>query len=244
MCGIAGALILRPNRPNLTLLRETVRQCRRRGEDSFGAVSWSPSAGWREARETNGSIDLLDGMFPTETDGPHFFLHTSRAEPTTEFQQNKTARDIPPFRVGDIAVAHNGIIANDGELARTYGITPPSAIDTAVLPALVAQVGFWRAVRELQGGSAIGVIDAHCARLRLARNFLPLVVAWMPGMLAFASEASFLPGHEAVFPPFRLWEMPPYTGIEFSPAGYHAPIPWGEDCVGADQSDWIPYPSE
>jgi len=244
MCGIAGALIYEPGAARLDCLLAAVDASAARGEDSFGVVRWSPSEGFRHygrpGRERNGWLDAVGGP---AADEPTVYLHTSRAEPTTEWQQNKTDEDIPPFIAEGIAVAHNGIIANDEELANRYRINPASQIDTALLPPLVSRLGVWRTVANLKGGAALAIFDSASAQLVLCRNFMPLVTTWQPGIICFASEADFFPGTGAPFPPYQLWELPPFTGIELSARGFRGPFAWGKQPQSGDDAAWRPYPS-
>lgn len=242
MCGIAGALIYDQSVARLDGLVAAVDASASRGEDSFGVVRWSPSTGFRRHASLGQARDRwLDLIGRPEPGEPTVFLHTSRAEPTTEWLRHKTHTDIPPFIVDGVAVAHNGIIANDKELARAYQVTPISEIDTAVVPALVSRLGVRQTVANLKGGAALAIFDSTSARLVLCRNFMPLVIIWAPGIVCFASEAGFFPGARDPFPPFQLWELPPHTGIELSTRGFVGPFAWGEQA--APNGDWLPYPS-
>jgi 7-cyano-7-deazaguanine synthase len=244
MCGIAGALVYDPKAARLDRLLAAVDASSARGEDSFGIVRWSPSAGFRSHRRL-GPVreEWLDAIGLPEPDEPTVFLHTARAEPTTEWVRDKTNRDIPPFVVDGVAVAHNGIVANDEELARAHHITRVSPIDTAVIPALVASVGIWQTIASLEGGAALAIFDSASAQLVLCRNFMPLVLVWEPGIVCFASEAGFFPGARGPFPAFQLWELPPYTGIKLSEKGFCGPFAWGEQPEPGTGRDWSPYPS-
>jgi len=240
MCGIAGALVY--GKAPLDLFFHAVSECRNRGEDSFGVVRWSPSSGWKELRRLTCRIEECVDFFQDGQPGPHFYLHTSRAEPTTEFRPTKTETEIPPFRDGEVAVAHNGIIANDKRIARFFHITATSPIDTAIVPTVVQKIGFWRAIRLFRGGSAFGIIDARRGSLYLARNFLPLTVIWLPGMVAFASESQFFAGVDSPFPPYRVWHMPTFTAIEFCTRGYRDPISWGNIPDENIEPQWRSFP--
>lgn len=235
MCGIAGALVY-GNAP-ADLFFDAVRACRSRGQDSFGLVRWSLAEGWKEVRSF-ASDGAGCSTFLADQGCPRFYLHTSRAEPTTEYKRLKSEDDVPPFRRASVAVAHNGTIANDRQLARRFGIQVSSSIDTAIMPELVRRLGFWQALKYLQGGCAFGVVDAECGSLYMARNFLPLTIVWQPGILVFASERNFFPQADSPFPPYRMWDLPAYMGIEFSPLGYRDPVPWGE----LPQQNWNPFP--
>src|SRR5690606_39454844 len=65
-------------------------------------------------------------------------LNNNRAEPTTEWVAEKSEVDIQPFTYDGWIVAHNGVIANDRELAEQYGVTPYTSIDSGVLPAVMS----------------------------------------------------------------------------------------------------------
>lgn len=239
MCGIAGALVY--GNARLDLFFDAVRACRSRGEDSFGVVRWSPADGWKEVRRFSCTVDECLPLSCNQP-SPQFYLHTSRAEPTTEYQKLKSETDIPPFRTASIAVAHNGIIANDRQLACRFGIRPSSRIDTAIMPDLIDRIGFWRALRHIEGGCAFAVIEAAQNTLYLARNFLPLTMVWQPGVISFASERSFFADAGRPFPPYRIWDLPPYTGIELSPAGYRDPVAWGTIPDSSSSRAWNRYP--
>jgi 7-cyano-7-deazaguanine synthase len=243
MCGIAGALIYDQKAARLDCLLAAVHASVARGEDSFGVVRWSPSTGFRRNyRRGHARDSWLDAVGRPEPDEPTVFLHTSRAEPTTEWLRDKTDKDIPPFVVDGVAVAQNGIVANDEDLARVHHVARVSPIDTAVIPALVARLGIWPTIASLKGGSALAIFDSASAQLVLCRNFMPLVLAWGPGIVCFASEAGFFPGARDPFPPFQLWELPPYSGIELSARGFRGPVAWGEQPEMRTEADWQPYP--
>ncbi len=244
MCGIAGALIYDQKAARLDCLLAAVDASTARGEDSFGVVRWSPSSGFRrDGRIGHDGEGWLDAIGWPEPDEPTVFLHTARAEPTTEWIREKTDGDIPPFVVDGVAVAHNGIVANDEELARAYHVDRTSPIDTAVIPALVARLGIWQTVASLKGGAALAIFDSASAQLALCRNFMPLALIWAPGIVCFASEAGFFPGARDPFPPFQIWELPPFTGIELSEQGFCGPFAWGEQPEPGNERHWRPYPS-
>jgi 7-cyano-7-deazaguanine synthase len=244
MCGIAGALVYDPGSARLDCLLAAVKGSAARGQDAFGVVRWSPSTGFRKyGRHVCGPHDWLDELGRPEPGELTVYLHTSRAEPTTEWRREKTESDIPPFVDEGVAVAHNGIIANDDELTGQYGLRPVSPIDTAIVPQLVTRLGMWKAITELKGGSALAVLNSRQQMLALWRNFLPLVLTWEPGIVCFASEAGFFPGAARPFRPYQTWELPPFSGIEVSAKGFRGPLSWG--CGAADdpeKSAWETFP--
>jgi 7-cyano-7-deazaguanine synthase len=259
MCGIAGALVYETRAARLDRLVAAIDVSASRGQDSFGVVRWSPSTGFRRfahvgparspvSSSPDGQVGTwfpgwLDAVGFPERDEPTIFLHTSRAEPTTEWVRHKTDADVPPFVADGVAVAHNGILANDGALERAYGIDRLSMIDTAVIPPLVARNGVWRTIASLRGGAALAIFDSRSERLVLCRNFMPLVLTWEPGIICFASEAAFFPGARDPFPPFHLWELPPFSTIELSVDGFAGPFAWGQQPELRDPPDWRPFPA-
>lgn len=246
MCGIAGSIIYSEEGKikSVELLTQAIRGCRSRGIDSFGMVSWHHQLGWSEIREFHDATDEAIGKIKKDTinEGAFFYLHTSRAEPTTEWEKHKNTGDIPPFCQENIALAHNGIISNDQELVNQYKINRNSKIDTAIVPALVKKLGMWEAIKKLKGGCAIGIVDSSAQALYLYRNFLPLTLAWAPGVVVFASELNFFDDALKPFSDTKIWQLPLYTGIELSKIGYRYPI--NLDTVGdsKDNLNWIPYP--
>jgi 7-cyano-7-deazaguanine synthase len=244
MCGIAGAAIYDPNVARLDGLLAVVEASASRGEDAFGVVRWSRSAGFsRVACHGRVERDWLTRLGAPTPDEVTFYIHTSRAEPTTEWRDKRTDADIPPFVDHGIAVAHNGIIANDETLVRRFEVERPSHVDTAILPALVARLGIWTAIAELRGGAALAIVKARSAKLVLCRNFMPLVVGWEPGIVSFASETAFFPGAGRPFRSRQLWELPPFTGVEISAHGYRGPFEWGQVVDAADDAAWSPFPA-
>ena len=244
MCGIAGAFVYEPEDARLNCLVAAVEASASRGEDAFGVVRWSPSTGFRRyCRHSRGEHEWLGELGHPEPGEITAYLHTSRAEPTTEWRPSKADADIPPFVGEGVAVAHNGIIANDQSLAERFGVPRCSAIDTAVVPGLVARLGVWEAVAALEGGSALAILDSRQEVLTLCRNFLPLALAWEPGMICFASEARFFPGAERPFRSYQSWEMPPYTTLQISAQGFRGPVVWGGASPYDEGGDWQQFPA-
>jgi len=244
MCGIAGAFIYDERGRDLRLLQGVVDKCRQRGLDAYGLLRWSPMESWKEFRHNNEiTAGDMDEVYSPPVSFPTIFLHTSRAEPTTEWRDKKTVADIPPFRDGAFAVAHNGIISNDHLLETRHALGRCSPIDTSVLPPLFSKVGLGPALRELQGGAALGVVDATHPALHVYRNFMPASILWRPGICVFASEAAFFPGHGLPLPDYVSWTLPAYSGVTFSMRGYSGPFKWEAAQSAGEITAWNPYPS-
>ncbi len=244
MCGIAGAFVYEPEAARLDCLIAAIDASAARGEDAFGVVRWSPSTGFRRfLRHACGEHGWLTAVGTPEPGEPTIYLHTSRAEPTTEWRKEKSDADIPPFVDQGIAVAHNGIIANDDALALEFGLRRSSTIDTSIVPGLVERLGIWDAVGALKGGSALAILDSRKTELVLCRNFMPLVVSWEPGIVCFASEAGFFPEGGRPFRSYQSWELPPYSAIQISSHGFRGPSEWGQDPGWKTNEPWEPFPA-
>jgi 7-cyano-7-deazaguanine synthase len=244
MCGIAGALVYEPKIAQLDRFLTAVDTSALRGKDAFGVIRWSPSSGFKHYRHKSqqGKDGWLQSIGCPEKTEATIYIHTSRAEPTTEWLQEKSETDIPPFVEMGIAAAHNGIIANDDELVAKHKLARISSIDTAIIPSLVASIGVWKAVAAIRGGFALGIIDSYRAALVLCRNFMPLSLAWEPGIVCFASESTFFSDVDQPFRPYQIWELPPYTGIELYADGYCAPVAWENLQNQQEKTIRHPYP--
>ena len=213
MCGINGAVYCGAT-PQESILREIILRCADRGQDGCGVVAWG-DAGWQDTRCVGGAECLPHGFVPA---GARIVINTNRAEPTTEWVQHKTCADVQPFRTDRTAVSHNGIIANDRALRSTYGIETPSAIDTAILPPLIDRLGVREAISVLVGGLALAVLDARGPQLHLYRNFMPLAIAWRPGVYYFSSEAKNLP-RGGIGGDYVTEILPPFSGVTIESSG-------------------------
>ena len=243
MCGIAGALIYDSNIFKPNKLYEAIDSSIDRGHDSYGIIKHNMS-GWSDYKSTTKfTQDNLNSIITDNVSDQTLIIHTSRAEPTTEWQIDKSENNIPPFRNEQYAVAHNGIISNDKELALKFNINRSSSIDTSILPDLFSKIGIWKGINEIDGGSALAIIESRENSLVLCRNFMPLTLVWEPGAVFFASESRFFRNFDQPFSPFVIWELPPYTCIKLSAKGFKYPIPWGEIPERDYVNDWMPYPN-
>lgn len=138
-----------------------------------------------------------------------------RAEPTTEFVQEKNPDDQQPYSSWGWHVVHNGTIANDKKL-RTNQIK--TDIDSA---AIVETLGpnatfsnFFNSVLKLKGSYAI--LAAHNnnpQRIFAAANYRPIWYSVRPEGTYFASARHHFPSDH--IPQM----MPPYTAAIFTAEG-------------------------
>ena len=208
-------------------LTELIRRGCDRGRDSFGVTCVSEAGTIVEMKELGSSSMLGDDELFIGQDTT-VVLNNNRAEPTTEWVAEKSEVDIQPFTYDGWIVAHNGVIANDRELAEQYGVTPYTSIDSGVLPAVMS-------VKSPDGLDAFVLRDflrdevlgsfaaafAHTSdpyRVILATNYKPLYVEYDQDLktVFWSSLEGYLKDpnkkiHEEFQSHSQVKEMPPYT---------------------------------
>ncbi len=223
MCSISGFILIAPCKDAQALAQsygEVLTLGQSRGHDSTGIVTMQ-SNGSVTRRVNLGGPDIphLLSVIDSST---RILIGNNRAEPTTEFIQEKSGEDIQPFGDGIVFVSHNGIIANDQELAKEYKIKRQTRIDTSIIPGLVLQLGIQQALEKLSGSYALAIMDRRDPqRLWLARNFKPLYLQARPeyGAIFFASRPEHLRKNnslEGSLSEPAIVEVPPYSMVEIN----------------------------
>jgi 7-cyano-7-deazaguanine synthase len=230
MCAITGftSFLSRPHDEQFVMaFIKLLSRSRARGRDGFGYVGFLGRRNtavavqkWIPPNEPDlYDIEVADAIANSVT-----FMANHRAEPTTEFVPNKRKEDQQPYQVGDIWCVHNGVIANDKELFRQYGLVRPDPmpplIDSWAIPYLVAKEGIHNALKLLKGSMATAIYDTVGSMLYLYRNYKPLHLYWNDqaeiyvfssfGMQATEHGPGALEGFPGVW---REMEFPPYTLI-------------------------------
>lgn len=140
-----------------------------------------------------------------------------RAEPTTEFVEQKRDYDQQPYRLGKWTIVHNGTIANDKAL-RTDRLT--TTIDSAAIVELLAELDmevesfsaianhFRDSIQKLKGSYAIlATHDDHRDIVFAACNYRPIWFASDVSGTYFASARDYFP--EQMTPqmvePYSCW---------------------------------------
>ena len=226
MCSIAGCVIFDKPRTELELLaiekkmRSVIIRGEDRGRDSYGIVSFQRDGSVVEIKNVGRPSNSLGDerfVFSTST----IVMNNDRAEPTTEYVENKRSNDIQPFG-RNIYVTHNGVIANDHELELRYNITRSSKIDSAILPPLFEKL--WngtaselqRIVRDVVLGSfALAVVDKRNPnRVAIACNYKPIFLEYdlEHDVMFFTSLESYLEdASKPVWETNPLRQMTPYS---------------------------------
>ena len=160
MCGIVGYV---GPRPALAVVVEGLRRLEYRGYDSSG-VAVLGADGLQIAKKA-GRIENLDKLIASELSASSLTGHTGMGHTRWATHGGPTDRNAHPHAdaAGRVAVVHNGIIENFGELRAALerdGVEFASETDTETVAHLVA------AQLRSSGGSLADALRAVCRRLR------------------------------------------------------------------------------
>lgn len=236
MCSIFGRVALGASTVVLPLDLLAVAQLR--GHDSWGVSSL-------DGEDLRATSDDLSGYPEDGVTSTGWIIGNTRAEPTTEFVENKRAEDVQPFLAGDLVVAHNGTIANDKELLASVGIDwrvtldlGRSKVDTARW-AVVADArgvdtpeGVLALLGETIGSYGIAVGSRSHGWLVLATNYKPIWTRVVEDddevdgpALEWTSVAPRLTGMTYLERLHDGWTMlDPYSALIIDQSGDHAGI--------------------
>lgn len=167
MCGIVGVVARTPVHDIVS----RALQCNNaRGRDSWGF--WTPDDSFRSTVGYPNSDDPeVDAWIGTN----NVLIANLRAEPTTEFVNQKQHIDVQPYEYGDWVIVHNGTIANDKALVEELGLSPPTRIDSWVIAPTFQKWGFRNGLRRLVGSYAIIAVNKKQPdRIYYAMNYRPL----------------------------------------------------------------------
>jgi len=215
MCSVFGALVHVTTASGLAeanrILKTLYERSHERGRDGRG---WTLR--WRDYEDkmdvtSHRSVESASDRHIGKA--PHLHVLTEsavlvgnmRAEPTTEFIKRKAVHDQQPYDVGRWSVVHNGTIANDKKL-RVLDVPHPSAIDSAVIPELLAQADrdfgtsnatdhgkFKSVVSQLRGSYAILAATHDVDQILVACNYRPVWYIETPVGLFFGSTRRSFP---------------------------------------------------
>ncbi len=194
MCGIVGAVAQRYVAP---ILLEGLRRLEYRGYDSAGMVVLTAQHALARQRVLGKVSGLADALAQLPLEGTLGIAHTrwaTHGEPSTRNAHPHVCRD-------HVALVHNGIIENHGELKRQQiadGYEFSSDTDTEVAVNEIHRhlelgcdllTAVQKATRVLDGAFALGVVARDCPdRLIAARRGSPLVIGLGIGENFIASD--------------------------------------------------------
>jgi len=221
-CAIGGCLNLKQSPLTKGALTRYERLCRasvERGRDSWGIVQLSDSAPTIVAKQVGRIDEAVLSFAPTTRSS----IFVCRAEPTTEAVYEKQPTDIPPFGHNGWWVAHNGVIANDHELANLFQVKPKSVVDSAIIPAILPLLmndakdrgPLIRLLRDqVKGSFALAIIHEKTPHsVILATNYRPLFSQIYEGVLYWSSSAHYF--QDSLM---ATSQHNPYTLIEVDPS--------------------------
>lgn len=240
MCSIIGALVRRIDTHQKIqavndILEHIWQTSHERGRDGRGFVinssAESELLAYREVTRSNGRAVRAPALHKVCRSA--VVVGDLRAEPTTEFVQEKRLSDQQPYTFGKWSIAHNGTIANDKEL-RTNDL--PTTIDSAAIAEQLAHthgtlVDFAKVIRKLRGSYAIlATHRGHTDKLFVAANYRPVWYIETPYGLFFASARDYLPQEY----PARM--LKPYTAALFDQNGLKNDVPLYPNAITSERA--------
>lgn len=183
MCGIFG--FIGPEDLDSRSAKTLVKHAQQRGRDSSGMVIRNKDA--YRAYRADFPIDRLLKRIPPL--GNLFFGHSRLVTNSTTDNQ--------PVTREQIMVLHNGIIVNHAEVWPLLGKTPLRAIDTEVIPAIIAshlddggtiETAAERVLSIAEGVVACAALIPHLGKLLLFSNNGSLYLGEKSHGLVFSSE--------------------------------------------------------
>jgi glutamine---fructose-6-phosphate transaminase (isomerizing) len=202
MCGIVGYV---GERTAASVVLDALRRLEYRGYDSAGLAIIEEPTGSESAQLTIvravGKLDnLAHAIDSMELPGSVGLGHTRWATHGRPSEANAH-----PHRSGSVAVVHNGIIENHGELKEKLlleGIVFQSDTDTEIVAHLIARAlgslpdpgadlraAFVAALRQIRGSYALGVVSRDAPDMLLvAKSASPLVLGLGDGETLAASD--------------------------------------------------------
>jgi glutamine---fructose-6-phosphate transaminase (isomerizing) len=194
MCGIVGAVAERNVVP---ILMEGLQRLEYRGYDSAGLAVRQPNGRLERIRSVGKVAVLRQLLDQRPTEGGLGIAHTRWATHGMPAERNAH----PHMSGEQVAVVHNGIIENHGELReelKGQGYVFTSDTDTEVIAHLLAHTldsepdllkAVQAAIRQLVGAYALAVVSPdHPDRMVVARAGSPLVVGLGVGENFIASD--------------------------------------------------------
>ena len=198
MCGIIGYI---GEKPAMPILIDGLRRLEYRGYDSAGVAVMEDSI---SIHKTIGRIADLEDIIPSSSFGTMGIAHTRWATHGSVTQENAH----PHLSMDEsIAVVHNGIIENAGNLRKRLietGIEFRSETDTEVIVHLISReieagMVLLEAVRRtlmlLRGTWGIAVMMHGSEEVICARNGSPLVIGIGEGEMYISSDPHPLSSH-------------------------------------------------
>ena len=204
MCGIVGYAGTEQAAP---VLLDGLSRLEYRGYDSAGIAVFSQRENRLNVHKAKGRLKVLDSLLHggTAVEGTTGVGHTRWATHGAPSDENSH----PQVSLsGKIAVVHNGIIENYGELKaflQEQGVPFTSETDTEVVAQLVEYfqrdgadilTAVGRCLRRIEGSYALGILSADTpGQIIAARKDSPLILGYGSGCSFLASDVTAILRH-------------------------------------------------
>ena len=204
MCGIVGYAGTEQAAP---VLLDGLSRLEYRGYDSAGIAVFSQRENRLNVHKAKGRLKVLDSLLHggTAVEGTTGMGHTRWATHGAPSDENSH----PQVSLsGKIAVVHNGIIENYGELKaflQEQGVLFTSETDTEVVAQLVEYfqrdgadilTAVGRCLRRIEGSYALGILSADTpGQIIAARKDSPLILGYGSGCSFLASDVTAILRH-------------------------------------------------
>jgi len=209
MCGVVGF-----DGVNFNTRLEILKKLEIRGRDGFGYWGLDGAKQYQKKTQT-GVVEYLDKqqMFEKQMLSATILIANTRAIPTTEFQSGAgfDIRNQQPFSEQQYAVVFNGLLANDKELIKQFGLYPSATVDTAILCPLFNIAGVVEGMKMLDGAFSIVAVDKINKKIYFGKNFMPMCFVLENDTLIVTSLKEMLPQHLQA----KAKEVLPYTCYEY-----------------------------
>jgi len=212
MCGILFC-----NKVRQVTTRELLKKLSLRGRNGYGVYTRTIGRDDGLITKSLENIEKSDKVNDIDL-GSKIVVANSRAIPTTEYESGAglSTDNQAPFENEHYVVVLNGIIANDKQLIEEFKLTPPSKVDTSILPELFSRIGIIDGLRMLKGSFAIICYDKYSNHLFVAKNFMPLKMFRRDDSLIISSIQEMFEINSLYILPTELIEMDPYSIYEFN----------------------------
>lgn len=216
MCTISGVYIRNKDKFRFDDILKIMIRGEDRGKDSFGVGFVTENNGVYYKKFVGKASKNIHNIMPDRS--VKIIMSNNRAEPTTEFVEDKNLKDVQPFtdENNSCIVVHNGTIANDKELKEKYNIKVDTKIDSAVLPFVLKDKLFLSdlvncLMNEIIGSYALAYYNKLDPKnFYLMTNYKPLYLMFKNGNIFYSSLKKFF-GVDEFNEKNKIVEIPPYT---------------------------------
>jgi 7-cyano-7-deazaguanine synthase len=217
MCAIFGIINPEYKHINIDLINRIIKNSAERGTDGFGYVLETIGGKTIQQRSLN-SAGKFEGLTEKRI---KFLVGNTRAEPTTEYIENKKTTDQQPYKYQDTTIVHNGTISNDRVLKENYEFKTQTDIDSYVISVEMDKIDFndFNAIKNTLVDTLIGSYATLIHKenyVLAATNYKPLYLLKENGIYYIASLEHFFGDYNNVVERPDICEIPPYTLIRFN----------------------------